>query len=61
MKQYDLYSDKLTKQENMNIIGGGGMMWTEFISDTSQLWHQFSPRVSTLGKLLSTKNYLKDK
>jgi len=52
---YELYAKQLTLTENNNIIGGGGMMWTEFISDTSRLWHQFSPRAATLGKVLSGK------
>jgi hexosaminidase len=54
VKTYHLYSKRLTTEENKNIIGGAGMLWTEFVTDTTQLWYQFSPRVGTLGKVLSS-------
>ena len=54
--KFKLYSKRLSKEENMRIIGGAGMMWTEFVVDNEQLWHQFYPRVSTLGKILFNNN-----
>ena len=55
VSRYNLYSKRLTAEENRNIIRGAGMLWTEYVTDTNRLWHQFSPRVGTLGKVLSTK------
>jgi hexosaminidase len=52
---FNLYSKKLTDEQNAHIIGGAGMMWTEFIADEEKLWHQFTPRVGTLGKVLNSK------
>ncbi len=53
--KYNLYSKRLNAEQNQNIIGGGGLLWTEFVADTAKLWHQFSPRAATLGKVLFTK------
>lgn len=52
--KYTPYSWKLSKESNKNIIGGAGMMWTEFIPTEEKLWHQFTPRVGTLGRVLNS-------
>ena len=51
--RYTPYSPQLSPEAAKNIIGGAGMLWTEFVPTEQQLWYQFSPRVGTLGKALS--------
>ncbi len=46
-------SKLLSAEQNKNIIGGEATLWTEYVTNEKELWHQLVPRIAALGKALS--------
>lgn len=42
----------LTRQQNKFIIGGEGTLWTEYVNDEKQLFHQLKPCICALSEAL---------
>jgi hexosaminidase len=42
----------LSKAANKNIIGAEATLWTEYVADEKQLWHQLQPRLKEFGRVL---------
>ena len=40
----------LSAQQNKNIIGGEATLWTEYVTNEKELWHQLMPRLKALGE-----------
>jgi hexosaminidase len=49
---FNPYSSLLSKTKNKNIIGAEATLWTEYVSNVKQLWHQLLPRLKEFGKVL---------
>jgi len=45
----------LSLSKNEKILGGEGTLWTEFVTNEKELWHQLTPRIAALGNALSNK------
>lgn len=46
-------SKSLSAAENKNILGGEATLWTEYVTNEKELWHQLMPRLRVLGGRLS--------
>lgn len=46
------YTSLLSKAKNKNIIGAEATLWTEYIPNEKQLWHQLQPRLKEFGRVL---------
>ena len=53
--ELDPCSDKLTAEEQKNIIGAEGCIWTEWVADTAKLEWQMLPRLAALCEVQWTQ------
>ena len=48
--RYTPTAKTLTKEQNKQVMGGEGTLWTEYVATEAQLFHQLKPRVSALSE-----------
>ena len=46
---------ELSAKQNQNIIGGESTLWTEYVTNEAELWHQLMPRLKAFGDALQRK------
>lgn len=47
-------SNLLSREQNKKIIGGEATLWTEYVTNEKELWHQLMPRLKALGEALQS-------
>ena len=52
VSRFNPYTPLLAKTKNKNIVGAEATLWTEYVADEKQLWHQLQPRLKELGRVL---------
>jgi hexosaminidase len=52
VSRFQPYSPLLSKTKYKNIIGAQATLWTEYVPNEKQLWHQLQPRLTEFGKVL---------
>jgi len=45
-------SKRLSEEENKRIIGAEATLWTEYVTNERELWHQLVPRIGAFGNAL---------
>lgn len=53
--RYNPTTKILSKERNRRIIGGEAMLWSEYVKDETELWHQLVPRIAAFGKTLQNR------
>jgi hexosaminidase len=52
VSRFNPQSKFLSDAQNKNIIGGEATLWTEYVTNEKELWHQLMPRLKAFGKSL---------
>lgn len=55
VKHFHPQSNLLTRTQNEKIIGGEATLWTEYVMNEKELWHQLLPRLAAFGEALNGK------
>jgi len=45
----------LSVEQNEKILGGEATLWTEYVTNEKELWHQLVPRIGALGNALGKR------
>ncbi len=52
VRHFKPYTSLLSKTKNKNIVGVEATLWTEYVPNEKQLWHQLQPRLKEFGRVL---------
>ena len=55
VERFNPKSNQLTTSKNEKILGGEATLWTEYVTNKKELWHQLLPRLAAFGKALNSK------
>lgn len=55
VERFNPSSNCITKAQNAKILGGEATLWTEYVTNEKELWHQLLPRLAAFGEVLSDR------
>jgi len=52
VSQFNPQSSLLSAAQNKKVLGAEATLWTEYVTDEKQLWHQLQPRLKVFSRVL---------